>query len=185
MTGSGGAPHCGFCGRRFENGRILFDHKAKDHEVFESECTRGVGSHGFLMVIVAGGRAHILARGAATEASLLPVDGWMEGQTPETVRRIVREENRSLFVAEGGYLPKTQASLDALEDVYHEMLGVTSTKVGELTPGVVSDGAAAIEASSPAASEGAAAPQGSVRHCRACGAALSAVYCEACGLKNE
>jgi hypothetical protein len=182
MTGWGGAPHCGFCGRRFENGRVLFDHKAKDHEVFESDCTRGQGGHGFLMVMVAGGRAHILARGAAAEASLLPVDGWLEAQTPQPVRRIVEEENRSLFVAEGGYLPKTQASLDALEDVYHEMLGWTSTKVGELAPAGVRGGAGAVEAA-PGIPE--PAPQGSSRHCRACGAPLSATFCETCGLKNE
>ena len=182
MGGGNGAPHCGFCGRRFEDSQALFEHKAKDHEVFESECTRGLGPHGFLMVMVAGGRAHILARGAAAEASLLPVDGWLEAHTPLIIRRIVQEENRSLFVTEGGYLPKTQASLDALEDLYHEMLGWTSTKVGELSPAGIGSTAGAVGSAS-ASPEGGA--QAAPRHCRACGAELGAVFCEACGVKNE
>lgn len=182
MASASVAPHCGFCGRRFETGKALFEHKAKDHQVFESDCTRGLGAHGFLMVMVAGGRAHILARGAAAEASLLPVEGWTEAETPETVRRIIQDENRSLFVAEGGYLPKARASLDALEDVYHEMLGWTSTKVGELSPGAVREGAP--ERAAPRARAAEAASAGEARHCRACGAELGAVFCEVCGLKN-
>lgn len=180
MTETRLAPHCGFCGRRFEDGNVLFEHKAKDHEIFESDCTRGAGTHGFLMVMVAGGRAHILARGARTEASLLPVEGWLEADTPQPVRRIVVEENRSIFLTEGGYLPKAQASLDALEEVYHQMLGWTSTKVGDLTPATVGSGA--VESSPPIAQPGS---QGSARRCRACGAALAAPFCQACGIKNE
>jgi len=181
MSGNGGAPHCGFCGRRFVAPESLFEHKAKDHNVYESECTRGHGTHGFLMVMVAGGRAHILARGAAAEASLLPVDGWTEADTPESVRRIVKDENRSLFVAEGGYLPKTAASLEALEEAYHELIGGTSTKVGDLSPGTVSRGASAHGgAEVPPHAE-----RGSLRYCRGCGAELTALFCEACGLKNE
>lgn len=202
---------CSYCGGRFESNE-LSRHKQAKHGVFEEVCSRAGEGHGPLLVLVDSGRVHIMARGGTALAPIVPEDGWPELEAPVEVRKIIERENAAVLHRDGGYLPRTRASLEALEVLYHRLAskpaeGTVATAprpesalarylrdrgkevapapgtVGELRP----TGVGGTSAPGAAATTDIRDVPGSTRprtRCRACDAVLTGAECVMCGLKN-
>ena len=200
---------CSYCGGRFESAE-LSRHKETKHGIFEEVCSRKGEGHGPLLVLVDSGRVHIMARGGTALAPIVPEDGWPESEAPAEVRKVIEKENAAVSHRDGGYLPRTRGSLEALEALYHKLAGkpakgaaaprpetalarylrerwteVASAPraVGELRPTGVGGTSAPGAAATTDIRDSAALPAPRTR-CRACDAVLTGPECAMCGLRN-
>lgn len=202
---------CSYCGGRFESAEIS-RHKETKHGVFEEVCSRAGEGHGPLLVLVDAGRVHIMARGGTSLAPIVPEDGWPEPEAPVEVRKVIEKENAAVLHRDGGYLPRTRASLEALEALYHQLAGKTAHganapapkpesalarylrerwtevapragTVGELHPTSVDATSSPGAASTTDIRDAPGAPPPRTR-CRACDARLAGPACAICGLRN-